>query len=92
MRAATRLVIRGLVQGVGFRWWAVRRARALGLDGWVRNLSGGAVEIYAAGPPAALDRLEDACRRGPVSARVVTVGRAVADDDGTCGFEARATL
>jgi len=91
MRAAMRLTIQGLVQGVGFRWWAVRQARSLGLDGWVRNLSSGAVELYAAGSPAALDRLEEACRRGPASARVSSVDRAAVTDDSARGFDARAT-
>jgi len=79
------------VQGVGFRWWAVRQARALGLDGWVRNLSSGAVEVYASGPPEGLDRMEAACRRGPASARVASADRAAAADEGARGFEARAT-
>jgi acylphosphatase len=44
-----RIAVRGRVQGVGFRDWVMRRARALELAGWVRNRSDGSVEIFAAG-------------------------------------------
>jgi acylphosphatase len=65
------LVVRGRVQGVGFRHFVWRRARELGLDGEVRNRPDGAVEIVAWGDPAALDRLIEQVRRGPSSARVL---------------------
>ena len=49
--AAVRALVRGRVQGVGFRDATVRRARSLGVLGWVRNREDGAVEVHAEGPP-----------------------------------------
>lgn len=91
VRPAARLIIRGRVQGVGYRWWARGQARALGLDGWVRNLRDGTVELLAAGPPRAIERLIKACRQGPPGAGVTAVERFEADDEGLDGFEERPT-
>ena len=67
------LVIYGRVQGVGFRAFVIREARALGLGGRVRNRGDGAVEIDAEGERAALEQLAAAVRRGPIAARVERV-------------------
>jgi acylphosphatase len=67
---ARRLRIRGRVQGVSYRWWTVRTARELGLDGWVRNRHDGSVEALAAGPAQAVEALIERCRQGPPAARV----------------------
>jgi acylphosphatase len=91
-RLAISLRIEGRVQGVGYRWWAVGVARRLGVDGWVRNRREGAVEALAIGEAGLLDAFEAACRQGPSAARVVSVRRSVADDDGSEGFEERATV
>ena len=91
-RAAVRLIIRGRVQGVGYRWWATDTARGLGLDGWVRNRRDGSVELLAIGPEDAINDLSEACRRGPSGAAVSSVERAPADNDGGPGFQARPTL
>jgi acylphosphatase len=64
------LIVRGRVQGVGFRWYVVRRARELGVAGWVRNLPGGEVEIDAEGDATALGRLRQIAGRGPRSSQV----------------------
>jgi acylphosphatase len=88
-RIAVRLIIRGYVQGVGYRWWARGEARRLGVDGWVENRSDGSVELIAAGPPDAVRQLVDACRRGPSAASVVAVEQSGADDPGGRGFESR---
>ena len=83
---AVRLLIRGRVQGVWFRAWAKRTARALGLDGWVRNRDDGTVEVVAAGAPAALEALIAACRQGPPAARVDDVERHETNWSGGGGF------
>ena len=72
-REAASLRIAGRVQGVGYRWWAVQAATALGLAGWVRNRRDGSVEAVFAGPAEAVDAMVDACRRGPDSARIDAV-------------------
>lgn len=90
-RPAARLLISGRVQGVGYRYWAVGEARRLGLDGWVRNLADGRVEILALGDQAKLDQLEESCRQGPGSARVTAVARSLGTDDGSRGFSQKST-
>jgi len=67
------VVIRGLVQGVGFRAWTEYTALAHGLDGWVRNRRDGSVEAVFAGPPSRVAAMIEACRRGPAGARVDTL-------------------
>ncbi len=75
MSAAARLdaVIRGRVQGVGFRFFVLRRAAALGLDGWVANAPDGSVRVRAQGARTALDELVAALREGPSGAAVDAV-------------------
>jgi acylphosphatase len=71
-----RFLVSGMVQGVGFRWFVARHARALGLTGFARNLPDGGVEVVACGADsAALSRLEELLRTGPASARVARVER-----------------
>jgi acylphosphatase len=65
--------IAGRVQGVSFRVWTERRANALGLSGWVRNLADGDVEAVFSGPAEAVDAMLAACREGPRLARVEKV-------------------
>lgn len=82
--------IHGRVQGVGFRWWTQRHARELGLRGVVRNLMDGTVEVVAAGPADALDRLAALIREGPPTARVTRVEEVPPPPDPLpAGFEAR---
>ncbi len=78
---ARHLVIRGRVQGVGYRAWAAGEARALGLEGWVRNRRDGSVEAVLAGPEAVVADMIMRCRRGPVSARVDAIDEAAASGD-----------
>ena len=91
-RYPVRLRIEGGVQGVGYRWWALEAARSLGLDGWVRNRQDGSVEILAIGEPQAIEDLTAACAMGPRAARVSAVVQIEAEDDGSIGFEQKATV
>ena len=70
MRIARRFVVRGRVQGVGFRFFVDEAARREGVHGWVRNLPDGGVEAAVEGESEAVDRLEGKIRRGPPGARV----------------------
>mgnify|MGYP001552345683 FL=1 len=65
--------VSGRVQGVGYRWWAVRKAQHLGLGGIVRNLPDGSVEVRATGPAEALREFASALHSGPPYARVRSV-------------------
>jgi acylphosphatase len=62
---AKRWYITGIVQGVGFRYFARHQARSLNLTGWAKNLSDGRVEVYAIGPPEGLNDLASALHKGP---------------------------
>ncbi len=62
--------VTGTVQGVGFRWFVRERARRLGLDGWVRNLPDGSVEVAASGEEGQLELLRMELLKGPAGARV----------------------
>ena len=63
-------VVRGLVQGVGFRWFVRQQATRRSLAGWVRNNADGSVELVAQGPRDQLESFLEALRRGPRSAMV----------------------
>ena len=69
------LEVSGRVQGVGFRWFVVEKARRLRLSGWVRNRPDGKVEIAASGSLDALAQFESAVSNGPPGALVQTVSR-----------------
>jgi len=71
--AARRFVVRGRVQGVGFRWFVEREAHILKIAGWVRNNSDGTVEILAIGTHDQLLELRSKLREGPRAARVDNV-------------------
>jgi acylphosphatase len=72
------VVIRGLVQGVGFRAWTEYTALAHGLEGWVRNRRDGSVEAVFAGAPSRVTAMIEACEKGPRGARVETVDHWIA--------------
>ena len=70
---ARRFVVRGRVQGVGFRWFVEREAHILGIVGWVRNNADGGVEVLAQGTRDQLSGLRSRLREGPRAARVDAV-------------------
>ena len=68
-----RYIVRGRVQGVGYRDYARRAARLSGVTGWVRNRDDGAVEAMAVGSPEALAAFAAALRQGPRHSQVETI-------------------
>jgi acylphosphatase len=80
--AVRHVMIRGRVQGVGYRAWVEHEARACGLEGWVRNRRDGSVEAVFAGLADIVADMVTSCRQGPASAGVDTV------DDGPAGSDA----
>lgn len=72
---AARWIIGGRVQGVGFRWFALRQAEELGITGWVRNLPDGRVEVAGRGAGPALGQFDEALRRGPRFSHVERVDK-----------------
>ena len=91
IRIARRLRIVGRVQGVGYRQWMVWQARALGIDGWVRNRTDRSVEALIAGPSSSIDAMLTKCRQGPDLAHVRELQSEGAEDPGTIGFSEEAT-
>jgi acylphosphatase len=80
--AVLHALVRGRVQGVGFRWFVRERARELGVRGWVRNRGDGAVEVEAEGDVGTLEQLLQLLRKGPPGALVSSVDE-VADGGST---------
>jgi acylphosphatase len=70
MEQARRYFVEGMVQGVGFRFFAERVAKQLGVGGYVKNLRDGRVEVYAVGPADQLEELKRRLEAGPRAARV----------------------
>ena len=70
---ARRFLVRGRVQGVGFRWFVEREAHILGVAGWVRNNPDSSVEVLAIGTREQLAGLRSRLREGPRAARVDNV-------------------
>jgi len=90
MAVTKHLIITGRVQGVGFRFYMERKARELGLSGWVRNRRDGAVEAVVQGLSDAVEAMIAWARRGPPSAVVAELRVADASGD-YAGFETRPT-
>jgi len=81
---ARRYIVRGRVQGVGFRWFVEREAHMLGIAGWVRNNHDGSVEVLAQGTRDQLSGLHSRLREGPRAARVDSVE--VSDEAASAGL------
>jgi acylphosphatase len=86
---AYRYLVTGRVQGVGYRYFVLREAEALGIAGFARNLSDGRVEVLAEGAGEALARFEARLREGPSFATVTGVERVEAPPRGDPGFHIR---
>lgn len=88
---ARRIIVRGRVQGVFYRGWTLETARGLGITGWVRNLAGGEVELFAMGTEDRLRELIERLHEGPAAARVEAVDVSEAAPEPLAGFEQRPT-
>jgi acylphosphatase len=85
-----RAVVKGEVQGVGFRWAVQRQAGELGLTGYAENLPDGSVRVEAEGDPDRLDQLEAFLHQGPHWAEVASLDSQRAPATGEFrGFQAR---
>lgn len=87
-----RLRIKGEVQQVGFREWAIREALARNLDGWVRNRGDGTVEMLISGPDKVVQDMLGACTKGPEAAMVTTIDIVNETERPAPGFKRQATL
>ena len=80
-------LVKGRVQGVGFRWFVQREAAELALRGWVRNTDDGCVEIVAAGEPEMLVELRTALKKGSRGSRVDAVVEHELEESQAAGLE-----
>jgi acylphosphatase len=80
------LRIRGMVQGVSFRYWTRHQAQSLGLTGWVRNCPDGSVELVAEGEANAVDQLVRWAHRGPSMAHIEDVELREESPEGLSAF------
>ena len=88
-KAAKRWLVRGTVQGVGFRMFVQHKAAALGVSGWARNLDDGRVEVYAVGTTDRLNDLAAALHVGPRMAEVRQVEEQEVAVEALSGFSVR---
>lgn len=89
MKAGAHIVVSGVVQGVGFRWFVLRVASRLGLDGYCCNLMNGSVEVEAAGERHVIEELIGELHIGPSSAQVTEVAVAWKEPGDFSRFEIR---
>ncbi len=80
-RVIAHLIVRGRVQGVGYRAWLERAALTADVEGWVRNCGDGSVEAVLVGPAETVEALVERCRAGPRGARVEAVDRRAGDPE-----------
>ena len=80
------VMVTGRVQGVGFRAWVKREAKARRLGGWVRNRADGAVEAVFSGAGPQVRSMVEACHRGPRMGLVQSVKTAVHPDENWTEF------
>jgi acylphosphatase len=87
--AAYRYLVQGRVQGVGYRYFAMREAEALGVSGFARNLPDGTVEVLGEGAEQTLAAFEEKLRAGPAFSRVEGLERQALAPRGADGFHIR---
>ena len=87
--ASFRYLVRGRVQGVGYRYFVMREANALGVSGFARNLPDGTVEVVAEAADEVLELFEDRLRQGPSFASVKALDRSAIAARGDQGFHIR---
>ena len=87
MTRAVEVQVTGRVQGVSFRWYAVREAVRLGVTGWVRNEPDGSVTAHLEGPGDAVEEMIAWCHRGPPAAGVDRVELQEVEATGVASFE-----
>tara|TARA_Y100000758_G_scaffold156359_1_gene110919 strand:+ start:209 stop:481 length:273 start_codon:yes stop_codon:yes gene_type:complete len=68
-----RIVIKGKVQGVGFRYWLYKAAIQRNIDGWVKNKVSGEVEALLIGKNAEVNSIIKLCEKGPPSSKVIKI-------------------
>ena len=90
MKITRRLLIIGRVQGVGFRYSMERKARGLGVTGWVKNRHDGSVEAMVQGSAEAVAAITEWARRGPLGATVTDLKESEGSGDYS-SFETRPT-
>jgi len=86
---AFRYLARGRVQGVGFRYFALKVAEELRVTGFVRNLPDGSVEVVAEAAESVLAQFEEKLRNGPSFGRVEHLDRLPIEERGDTGFQIR---
>lgn len=85
------ILIKGRVQGVGFRAWLQHQGQLRGLTGWVRNRRDGSVEAVVAGAAQPVEAMLAVCRSGPATAQVTSVEILSESGEAPAGFEVRPT-
>ncbi|HOK23426.1 MAG TPA: acylphosphatase [Candidatus Hydrothermia bacterium] len=83
------LRVYGYVQGVGFRHFALRLAKSMGISGWVRNLNDGSVELEAEGPKESIENFVNRVSEGPPYAIIKKITKEERPPEGSKDFEIR---
>ena len=84
---AAHFIVKGKVQGVGFRYFVIKEAQNLELSGWVRNLPDGSVETRAEGPDEKLEIFESSLKQGPSWSRVTECLASTVPPEDLTGFK-----
>jgi len=87
-----RVRIEGFVQAVGYRNFVIEQARALSLDGWVRNRTDGTVEALVSGSTKSVEAFVSACARGPIGSKVKSIDLHKAEAPEEKGFRRKPSL